>query len=78
MPTTETSPPTLTTRQSEVLALLAEGLGYREIGRRLYLAKPTIRSHVLGLYRALGATNGPHAVHLAYQAGLLPVGGDTR
>lgn len=36
----------LTDRQAEVARLAGEGLGYREIGRRLGISRHTVRSHV--------------------------------
>ena len=37
---------TPTTREIEVLQLVAEGLANREIGDRLYLSEETVKSHV--------------------------------
>ena len=44
----------LTTRETDVLELLVEGLGTIEIGQRLFLAPPTVRSHVAALMRKFG------------------------
>jgi len=44
----------LTGRETDVLELLLEGLGTREIGRRLVLCPPTVRSHVAALLRKFG------------------------
>src|SRR5205814_7744691 len=43
--------PNLTSRETDVLELLVEGLGTAEIGERLFLARPTVRSHVAALMR---------------------------
>lgn len=41
----------LTSRETDVLELLLEGLGTAEISQRLFLAPPTVRSHVAALMR---------------------------
>jgi len=41
----------LTGRETDVLELLLDGLGTAEIGRRLFLTPPTVRSHVASLMR---------------------------
>src|SRR5690606_41596249 len=46
---TRANPANLTNRQMDVLALLAEGLSNREIGRRLYLSTRTVDHHVSAL-----------------------------
>lgn len=44
----------LTGRETDVLELLLEGLGTAEIGQKLYLSPPTIRSHIAALMRKFG------------------------
>ena len=44
----------LTGRETDVLELLLEGLATAEIGRRLFLAPPTVRSHVAAVMRKFG------------------------
>jgi DNA-binding NarL/FixJ family response regulator len=41
----------LTSRETDVLELLLDGLSTTEIGRRLFLASPTVRSHVAAIMR---------------------------
>jgi len=41
----------LTSRETDVLDLLLEGLGTAEISTRLYLARATVRTHVAALLR---------------------------
>jgi DNA-binding NarL/FixJ family response regulator len=61
----------LTRRQSEVLGGLAIGLSNKEIGRRLGMAEKTVKTHVTGVLRALGAANRAEAVKLGRAAGLV-------
>ena len=44
----------LTARETDVLELLLEGLATVEIGRKLFLTPPTVRSHVAALLRKFG------------------------
>jgi DNA-binding NarL/FixJ family response regulator len=44
----------LTGRETDVLELLVEGLRTAEIGRRLFLSAPTVRSHVAAIMRKFG------------------------
>ena len=46
--------PALTTRQTDVLRLLAEGRTVRAIGSRLGISQSTVDKHVRDLYRRLG------------------------
>ncbi|RYE33067.1 MAG: response regulator transcription factor [Hyphomicrobiales bacterium] len=55
----------LTPRQSEVLALLADGLSNREIAQILHIAEPTTKIHVSALMRALNVRNRTEAAVLA-------------
>jgi len=52
----------LSSRQLEILALVAEGLSNAEIASRLYLTESTIKWHVRKILRALGVTNRAQAV----------------
>lgn len=61
----------LTTREREVLDLLAEGLSNKEISERLVVSQATVKDHVGALLRKLGATSRLQAVLRASEAGLL-------
>jgi DNA-binding NarL/FixJ family response regulator len=53
---------TLSRRESEVLALLAEGLTGEEIAKRLVLSPETIRTHIRNAMEKLGARTRTEAV----------------
>ncbi|MBN1641116.1 MAG: AAA family ATPase [Anaerolineae bacterium] len=62
----------LSDREAEVLALLAEGLSNREIGQRLFISLPTVKSHTRNIYGKLGVHSRDQAVVQARTLGLLP------
>jgi len=61
----------LTARETEVLALVAAGLGNREIAERLGTARGTIKIHVQNILDKLGAADRTQAVTIAIQRGVL-------
>jgi len=61
----------LTTRQRDVLTCLGQGLSNKEIGRRLGMAEKTVKAHVTGVLRGLGAANRAEAAKLARERGLV-------
>ncbi len=62
--------PILTERQRQVLALLCEGHGNKEIRHRLGIAERTVRAHLTELFGALGAHSRVQAVLRARTLGL--------
>jgi len=62
--------PTLTDRESEILALIAGGATNREIAGTLFLSPHTVKEHTSTLYRKLGARNRADAVQRAQRLGL--------
>lgn len=54
----------LTSREWQVLELLGEGLTTKQIAGRLFLAQPTIRSHVAAILRKLHVSDRAAAVRL--------------
>jgi len=62
--------PTLTERESEILALIAGGATNREIAQALFLSPHTVKEHTSTLYRKLGARNRADAVQRAQRLGL--------
>jgi LuxR family transcriptional regulator, maltose regulon positive regulatory protein len=61
----------LTTKELDVLRLLATPLSRREIGSRLYVSLNTVKTHQRALYRKLDVTNRTMAVERARDLGLL-------
>ncbi len=63
--------PGLTTREAEVLRLLAEGRTAARIGEELHLAEATVKTHLHNLYEKLGVSDRAAAVATAMRWGLL-------
>jgi len=61
----------LTTRELEVLRLLAKGLSNREVGQQLGISENTVRNHVSRILDKLGAADRTQAVLLALERGLV-------
>ena len=61
----------LSERELEVLTALAEGLGNKEIGERLFISPRTVDTHRTNLMRKLGVHNVVGLVRIAVQAGLV-------
>lgn len=65
------SGPQLSQRESEVLKLLAEGLGVSGIARKLFVSESTAKTHISKIYEKLGAANRAQAIMIAVRQGLL-------
>jgi DNA-binding NarL/FixJ family response regulator len=63
----------LTGRQHEILLLVAEGLGTKQIAATLWLSPATVRNHVAAILGALDAHSRLQAVATARRLGLLDV-----
>lgn len=61
----------LTSREREVLAMLADGLSNKLISRRLGISANTTKFHVSGILDKLGAGTRAEAVALALRGGVL-------
>ena len=57
--------PILSTRELEVLNILAIGKSTKEIAKQLYLSEPTIKTHLASIYRKLEVNNRISAVAVA-------------
>ena len=64
----------LTSREREVMALVAEGLTNAEIGDRLFMSPATARTHVSRILTKLGARDRTQLVVMAYESGLVHPG----
>ena len=61
----------LTTREREVLALVAEGLSNKAIAQELGISDQTVKFHVASITGKLGAANRTEAVRRAVRQGLI-------
>ena len=60
----------LTTREHEVLDLVARGLTNAEVARRLFVSDKTVRNHVSNVFAKLHVAGRAEAVARARDAGL--------
>ncbi|RII15674.1 Transcriptional regulatory protein LiaR [Streptomyces sp. YIM 130001] len=61
----------LSTREREVLALVAKGTSNREIARLLFISEATVKTHLTHIYGKLDANDRASAVAVAYDRGIL-------
>ncbi len=61
----------LTTREIEVLRMMAEGLGNKQIASRLGISDHTIKFHISSILDKLGASSRTEAVTLGIRMGLI-------
>ena len=62
----------LTPRESEILALVAEGRSNGEIGKQLFISTKTVSVHVSNILGKLSAASRTEAVAIARRHGMLP------
>ncbi len=60
----------LTPAELRLIAFLRTHLSLQDIGDRLHLARPTVKTHVASIYDKLGVTGRSDAVEIIEQAGL--------
>ncbi len=65
-----TAPPVLSSREREILALMARGLTNKEIAAHLGLALPTVKFYARRVLRKLGARSRVEAIAQARRLGL--------
>jgi DNA-binding NarL/FixJ family response regulator len=68
---------TLSTREREVLEMLARGLRNKEIAEQLYISPSTVNYHLTGIFNKLTVTNRTEAVGVALRRGLITLDADT-
>jgi DNA-binding NarL/FixJ family response regulator len=61
----------LTPREVDVLALLAEGLPNKAIAARLDISDQTVKFHLASVYGKLGASSRTDAVRRAFRRGII-------
>ncbi|GLX47934.1 DNA-binding response regulator [Streptomyces hygroscopicus subsp. hygroscopicus] len=71
LPAAPAPPDGLTTRETEVLVLIAEGLSNQEIARRLHVSTATVKTHINNLFAKTGLKDRAQAVRYAYGKGLV-------
>ncbi|MGX1544147.1 response regulator transcription factor [Streptomyces adustus] len=64
------APDGLTARETDVLALIAEGLSNQEIARRLHVSTATVKTHINNLFAKTGIKDRAQAVRYAFAKGL--------
>lgn len=63
----------LTKRESEVLELVAEGIGNREIGDRLFISVKTVETHKMHILDKLGLKNTTELVKYAIKNNIISI-----
>ena len=62
----------ITSRELEILELIAQGMSNREIAGKLFVSENTVKTHSSRVFDKLGARRRTQAVRLGKQCGLLP------
>jgi len=66
---------TLTGRERQVIALIAEGLKNKQIAERLFISDTTVRHHLTVIFSKLGVSDRLELLILAYRLRLVPAPG---
>jgi len=61
----------LTSREIDVLRLIATGNANKEIAHQLSIAEETVKSHVTNILAKLGANDRTHAVTIGLKRGII-------
>ena len=67
----------LSTREEEILSLVATGVTNREVAHRLGISPNTVKVHMRNIFAKLGAESRTEATMVAVQRGLVHVDGGT-
>lgn len=57
----------LTTREKEVLSMLVNGFGNKEIANQLYISEHTVKNHLTKIFQKLGVNDRSQAIAFAYR-----------
>jgi DNA-binding NarL/FixJ family response regulator len=63
----------ITSRETDVLRMLAEGLVNKDIAARLGISEHTVKFHISSIFDKLGASTRTEAVTLGIRRGLIPI-----
>jgi NarL family two-component system response regulator YdfI len=66
-------PEEITSRETDVLRMLAQGLVNKDIGARLGISEHTVKFHISSILDKLGASTRTEAVILGIRRGLIPI-----
>jgi DNA-binding NarL/FixJ family response regulator len=61
----------LTSREREILALVSEGTGNKQIAKQLWVTEQTVKFHLSNIYRKLQVSNRTEASRIAHATGLI-------
>lgn len=56
----------LSTREKEIIHLLAQGLLYKEIGEKLFISPQTVRTHIRNIYEKLHVNSKTEAINKVF------------
>ena len=62
----------ITDRESEILALITQGMSNADVARLTYLSPNTVKSYIRSVYRKIGATSRVEAVLYGVHHGFVP------
>lgn len=69
--------PEITTREIEIVRMIAEGMSTREISFQLYISEHTVHTHRRNILLKLRVKNVAHLIHYTWQKGWfsgMPIG----
>lgn len=69
------APPSMTPEEARILELLVQGQANKEIGRMLGIEEYTVKYHVRGIFKKLGAKNRTQAVKIAIERNMTAIRG---
>ena len=69
-------PSSLTAREREILALVSQGTGNKQIAKQLWVTEQTVKFHLSNIYRKLQVSNRTEASRIAHSTGLISLSPD--